>query len=213
MLPVGALIQLQDAVNKVRLVSRVIGWSKNECLMLEQPSRGGQAVQLPQGVVIVGRGMHEGRVWGFKSKIMFQTLQPFRILFLAFPNEIEEISLRKSERVLSKISTVISTRKYDYANIKDHPETPHGIIRNLSVGGCSVACPYKFELNMPLFFSFELPNGEVIENLMGFIRSDTREHKENIYGVQFDERSEMYSNVIEYVKMAAMLVLSTDTID
>lgn len=94
-LPVGSMIMLVDPVNKLRMQSRLIGWDEGGCLMLEQPTRGGSAVQLTKDLHLVGRGMYEGRVWGFKSNVLFQTVQPFRILFLVYPDQIEEISLRK----------------------------------------------------------------------------------------------------------------------
>lgn len=46
MLPVGSMIMLVDPVNKLQMQSRLIGWDDGGCMMLEQPTRGGSAVQL-----------------------------------------------------------------------------------------------------------------------------------------------------------------------
>jgi len=205
-LPVGTVIQLVDPVNKVRLHSRLIGWDPDSCILVEQPLRAGQAVQLPKNLPVVGRGMHEGRVWGFQSSVMFQILQPFRILFLAYPKKIEEVTLRKSERIQTKIEALITPRKQDYAALKADADAPWGTIRNLSLGGCNFTCPYRFEVGMPVFFSFEMPNGTVAENVMGFVRNLSREQNENIYGVEFDVRGGSTEVVAEYIDLASKIV-------
>jgi len=68
-LPVGSLILLVDPINKLRMKSRLIGWDEGACLMLEQPTRGGSSVQRTK-ISLIGRGMYEGRVWGFKSNVL-----------------------------------------------------------------------------------------------------------------------------------------------
>lgn len=202
----GTVIQLVDPVNKVRLNSRLVGWDPNQCLLVEQPTRGGQSVQLPKNLPVVGRGMHEGKVWGFQSTVLFQTLQPFRILYLAYPKKIEEVTLRKSERVQTKIRVLLTPRKHNFAEMRNDENASWGFIRNMSLGGCSLGCPFRFEVNMPVFLSFELPDGNVAENIMGFIRNVSREQNENVYGVQFDNRCGQLDTVNSFTRLAAKLV-------
>jgi len=205
LLPVGTSIQLVDPVNKVRLNSRLVGWDENQCILVDQPTRGGQSVQLPKNLPIVGRGMHEGRVWGFQAVVLFQTLQPFRILYLSYPKKIEEVTLRKSERIQTKLRTVVTPRKHEFEKIKNDADAPWGVVRNLSLGGCSFTCPFRFEVNMPVFLSFELPDGHIAENIMGFVRNVTREQNENVYGVQFDNRCGSLDDLSGFVKLASKL--------
>lgn len=209
MLPVGTPIQLVDPVNKVRLNSRLVGWDPDHCLLVEQPTRAGQSVQLPRNLPVVGRGMHEGKVWGFQSTVLFQTLQPFRVLYLAYPKKIEEVTLRQSERLTTKIRVLITPRKHDFAEQKKAESASWGLIKNLSLGGCSLSCPFRFEVNMPVFMSFELPDGTTAENVMGFVRNVMREQNENLYGVQFDNRCGKLDNVASFIKLASRLVSKT----
>ncbi|MEK6709736.1 MAG: flagellar brake protein [Nitrospinota bacterium] len=202
----GTVLQLVDPVNKVRLNTRLVGWDPDHCLIVEQPTRGGQSVQLPKNLPVVGRGMHEGRVWGFQSAVLFQTLQPFRVLYLAYPKKIEEVSLRKTERLNTRIRVLITPRKHDYATLAKDENASWGVIKNLSVGGCSLSCPFRFEVNMPVFMSFELPDGSVPENIMGFVRNVTREQSENLYGVQFDKRAGKLDGVNAFVHLASKLI-------
>ncbi len=206
MLPVGSAVKLEDAAGKIKLSSRVIGWSENECLMLEQPTHGKDAVRFPKNLNLVCRGIHEGGIWGFKANVLFQTMQPYRILFLTFPKEVEKLTLRTTERIQSKIPTIVTLRKHDYDRFKDDLRAPRGVIRNISTGGCKIACPYIFEMNMPLFFSFEVPTGKLIRDILGFIRSRTSGPSENTYGVQFEKLSESLSDMIAYAKIASRIV-------
>lgn len=206
MLPVGTVIQLVDPVNKVRLNSRLLGWDPNNCLLVEQPTRGGQSVQLPKNLPVVGRGMDEGKVWGFQSTVLFQTLQPFRVLYLAYPKKIEEVTLRQSERLNTRIRVLTTPRKHNFAEQRKDANASWGVIKNLSLGGCSLSCPFRFEVNMPVFMSFELPDGNVAENILGFVRNVTREQNENLYGVQFDNRCGRLDSVASFIKLAARLV-------
>lgn len=209
MLPVGSQVQLVDPVNRVRMQSRLIGWGENECLILSQPIRGKNAVQLAKGVALIGRGLHEGEIWGFRSTVLLQAIQPFRILFLSYPEEIEQLSLRKSARIQTKIEVVLTMRKHDYEKMKDDPSSSRGVIRNISMDGCSISCPFRVEVDMPVFISGELPNGKVMENIMGFVRNAARGHDENIYGVQFDSKLNDLKELEEFIDLAAKIVPKT----
>ncbi|MFC1492152.1 flagellar brake domain-containing protein [Nitrospinota bacterium] len=206
MLPVGSVVMLVDPVNKVRMHSRLIGWDEGDCMMLEQPIRGGSGVQLPKDLAVVGRGMYEGRVWGFKANVLFQTVQPFRILFLSYPAQIEEVSLRKSERIQTSVDVILSARKHVYEELKDSKDASRGVIKNISTGGCNISCPFRFEVNMPVFISGELPTGKVMENLMGFVRNVTRDQSNNFYGIQFEERSGSLDTLREFIALALKIV-------
>ena len=209
MLPVGSEIQLVDPESKVRMQSRLIGWGENECLMLEQPRRGDNAVQLAKGATVVGRGLYEGQIWGFRSTVLFQALQPFRILFLSYPEEIEELSLRKSPRIHTKLEVVLTVRKHEFEKLKDDPNAPRGVIKNISMDGCSISCPFRIEVDMPVFISGELPNGKVMENILGFVRNVSQDHKENIYGIQFEPKLALLEELKEFISLATKIVTKT----
>lgn len=210
MLPVGSLILLVDPINKLRMQSRLIGWDEGDCLMLEQPTRGGSSVQLTKDLSLVGRGMYEGRVWGFKSNVLLQTVQPFRILFLTYPEQIEEMSLRKTMRIQVNLDVFLSARKHDFQELRNKKDVSKGIIKNISNTGFSISCPFRFDVDMPIFISCELPNGKIVENVMGFVRNVTRGQNENIYGVQLDERSGSLEGLREFVLLAMKIVSKGD---
>lgn len=135
-------------------------------------------------------------------------MQPYRSLLLTFPKDVEKLSLRTTERIQSRIPTIVTLRKHDYDRFKDDPRAPRAVIRNISTGGCKIACPYIFEMRIPLFFSFEVPAGNLIRNILGFIRNKTSGIKENTYGVQFEKLSESLSDMISCANMATRIVVS-----
>ncbi len=209
MLPVGSQVQLVDPASKVRMQANLIGWGEGECLMLTQPTRGNDAVQLTKGLAVIGRGLHEGEVWGFRSTVLFQALQPFRILFISYPDEIEQLSLRKSPRIHTKIEVILTVRKHEFEKMKDDPSAPRGVVKNISVDGCSISCPFRIEVDMPVFISGELPNGKVVENIMGFVRNAAREHNENVYGVQFESKLNKMEELKEFIDLATKIIPKT----
>lgn len=202
-MPIGTVILLTDPEKKVRMHTRLLGWREGESILLEQPVRNGQGVRLNPNTVLIGRGVHEGRVWGFRSMVTHQAFQPFRILFIKFPDHMEEVALRKAERFHMKIESIISSRKMDYEKLKKDPTAARCEIRNFSSGGCNISSSYRFEINMPVFLSFELPTGgKVVANLMGYVRSVVRDQTENVYGIEFDERSPSLAEFHAFVDMA-----------
>lgn len=186
--------------------SRLIGWDANSCLMLEQPTRAGKAVHLTKGLTVIGRGLHEGQVWGFRTNVLFQAIEPFRILFLSYPDQIEELSLRKSPRIQIKIDVIATLRKHEYEELKKDPQAPTGTIRNISLDGCSLSFPFPLEENMPVFISFELPNRKVMENILGFVRNVRKYSKENIYGIEFDAKLNNLEGLKEFISLARLIV-------
>ena len=81
--------------------------------------------------------------------------------------------------------------------------------RNISMDGCSISCPFRVEVDMPVFISGELPNGKVMENIMGFVRNAVRGHDENIYGVQFDPKLSNLEKLKEFIDLAVKIVPKT----
>lgn len=206
MLPVGSQIQLVDPANKVRMKSSLIGWDVGKCLMLAQPVRGNDAVQLPKGLSVIGRGLYEGEVWGFRARVLFQAFQPFRVLFVTYPDEIEQLSLRKSTRIRTKMEVILTVRKHDFEELRKDANAPRAIIRNISMDGCSVSCPFRIEVDMPVFISGELPNGKSMDNIMGFVRNALRDHNQNIYGVQFEPRFSGMEELNEFIDLATKII-------
>tara|TARA_B100000315_G_scaffold185359_1_gene174466 strand:+ start:92 stop:385 length:294 start_codon:yes stop_codon:yes gene_type:complete len=85
------------------------------------------------------------------------------------------------------------------------------VIKNISNGGCSISCPFRFEMNMPVFISGELPNGKTMDNVMGFVKNVTRDQNENMYGIQLDERSGPLEGLRKFVLLASKIVSKGDT--
>lgn len=81
------------------------------------------------------RYLHEGSIYGFRSKVLWTLKAPDKLLFLSYPGatEVEEVSLRKSKRICCCLPAQIMTRQYGIHAQYD------GMILNLSTGGCEIA--------------------------------------------------------------------------
>ncbi len=108
------------------------------------------------------------------------------------------------------LEVFVSARKHDYAEVMNNKSSPKGPIKNISSGGCSISSPFRFEINMPVFISGELPNGKVLDNVMGFVRNVTRDQNENMYGIQLDERCGPLEGLREFVILASKIVSKGD---
>lgn len=86
------------------------------------------------------------------------------------------------------MEVILTVRKHEYEKLKEDSAAPRGLIRNISTHGCNISCPFWLEVDMPVFISGELPNGTMMDNIMGFVRNVRKTSNENIYGIQFEER-------------------------
>ncbi|MFC1491932.1 flagellar brake protein [Nitrospinota bacterium] len=209
MLPVGTTIQLVDSSRNVKMQSRIIGWEPDQCVMVDQPIRGSDSVQLQRASPVVVRGIHEGRIMGFESSVLAQVINPFRVLFLSFPEQLEEYNFRKHQRVNAEVEAFATRRTHDPVALSRSGWTPRGTIRDISPGGCEFSFHFRLEKDMPIFISCELPDGSVAENVMGFVRSVRRDLKGNTYGIQFDDRSGSLDGISKFVEMSLKILSST----
>src|SRR5690625_1514557 len=61
--------------------------------------RGLMDFQLGYGETVVLRFLHEGTATGFRSYVLNMVKDPERLLFVAYPNEIQRLALRRADRV------------------------------------------------------------------------------------------------------------------
>ncbi len=209
LLPVNTAIQLVDSARNVKTQSSILGWEPGRCVMVAQPVRGSNAVQLQRGATVVVRGIHDGCILGFEAAVLAQVINPFRVLFLSYPDKLEEQNFREHARVGTEVEAFGTRRMHDLGELSQSARAPRGSIRDLSVGGCEFSFHFRLEKDMPIFISCELPDGGQAENVMGFVRSVRRDAKGNVYGIQFDDRSGSLDGIAKFVELS-LKVLQKD---
>jgi len=88
--------------------SRLLGWQGGRFLLLRLPRDGVRPLQLPEGSAVVVRYILDGEVYGLRTRVLKVQFQPTDLLFLAFPDEVENVPLRSRSRVAVRLPTVVS---------------------------------------------------------------------------------------------------------
>jgi hypothetical protein len=149
--------------------TRLLGWSERNFLMTELPFHEGHAIEFRPRSLCIVRFVEAGRVFGFKTETLRGQFFPIPLLFLSFPQEIEEFCLRRCPRA----PVMLRTRVYLSVGLT----TPlDGIIRDLSLSGC------RLELTdpplMPLkdtrvTLDIHLTGAGMLERVPGLIKNVT----------------------------------------
>jgi len=91
-----------------KLSCQLVGWQEGQFLLLTQPQEGTAAAQLASGEKVVLRYVLGGEVFGLRTQVIRLQYQPVPLLFVTFPNEIENVPLRAATRVSVRLPTVVS---------------------------------------------------------------------------------------------------------
>lgn len=125
-LSVGTLLQVQfEGLGASR--SRLVGMEPGNFLIILTPPIVNLVTKLHEKNHGIVRYLFSGRVYAFRATLLSIIKEPFRLSILTYPSSIENINLRKSERISSLIA----------ASIRVNGQSHEGIISDISSGGCS----------------------------------------------------------------------------
>lgn len=122
----GQTVSIQFWKDLTKYYCKCRGVSSLKYIILQTASMIPQQYDLREGDPLILRYVFQGNVWGFKTNIIKAITTPFRLLFIDYPKEIEQHSLRSCER-----ADVVIQAKY---SIMDKLLT--AVIKDLSCGGC-----------------------------------------------------------------------------
>ncbi len=191
-LMVGLSLQLVigSAQGTVTCGSTLLGWKERDWLICEWPFHFGQAVSCEAGTHCLVRYMLAGKLIGYETEVRTTQISPVPLLYLAFPQTIEEVHLRKYVRVPSNEPLLLIQVDGNGAVRAASQGSPTigGLVQDLSVVGCRVL----FQQSHPTLFlgsvvhlEFELIGIGHVTNLTGVIKN-VAEHKHTIaIGVEF----------------------------
>ncbi len=109
----------------------------------------------------VVRFIHEGNVFGFSAYIIAPIRQPFPLVFLTYPDELESLNLRTNPRYPVRIEAT-----YTYQTPEGSaPGMGTGLILNISEGGCLLEGEQFFDPGSRLTLSFTIPPQETVQEL------------------------------------------------
>jgi hypothetical protein len=125
-LGLGMLLQIQfEGLGSSQ--SRLVGMDYGNFLIIQTPpiaDIGSQLYEKNHGII---RYLFSGYVYAFRCTLLSMIKEPYRLSILSYPESVEHINIRKSERLPCIIA----------AGINFQGRLREGIVSNISMGGCS----------------------------------------------------------------------------
>jgi hypothetical protein len=109
-----------------RIASDLVGMIHFEYLILRLPWVPGLRSRLVGGATATVRFVSNGELCGFQSAILTHIAKPSLLLFIAYPEIVEKMTLRQHKRVTCALPVQLHSRRGD----------AQGVIADFSRGGC-----------------------------------------------------------------------------
>lgn len=188
LLTVGVLLQYTIPLERHELqtCATLLGWKDGAFVISGLPYQEGQPVDCQPGNPCVVRYIHEGKVVGYRSEIRGGQLSPEPLLFLSFPERIEEILLRKHPRIPVHQPIMVRPEEQPGAPFQEAPAV--GVLQDLSVAGCRAALTGSARWMVPgasVRLEFELPGIGHVTNLAGTVKNLSGSAARPLLGLEF----------------------------
>jgi c-di-GMP-binding flagellar brake protein YcgR len=135
-LQIGDSLQLQFVADeqKRRHYSKVIGYLQNHSVLITTPRVEGNIILAREDQVVIVRMMTGNQVYGFTTQILSTSLRPYPYLHLAYPKEMEHITVRKAERITTRLIGSAELETNDTDESKSHSV----VILDMSTSGAMI---------------------------------------------------------------------------
>lgn len=190
-LSVGIALQvsLGDHNSKTQYGSTLLGWKEGAWLICEWPFHLGQPIACEIGASCLIRYMFDGKFIGYHSDIREKHLQPFPLLLLAFPQAIQQVSVRKHARVpIQEPLLMIRIEDRNLASGATQKNIIGGLLRDVSVSGCCALVQrpaYELCPGTSVRLEFELIGIGHISNLNGTVKNVSEHLTHTEIGIEF----------------------------
>jgi c-di-GMP-binding flagellar brake protein YcgR len=197
---VGETLQLQprDGEDSRRLQVKLIGYLPGASLLVTTPTVGGKTMIMREGQPFVVRMMLGKRIVGFTTTILRSCARPFPYLHLAYPSEVEQITVRKAQRVRVKLFAALKNSNPEFQFEKPHSAT----IVDISTAGALLVAGEQLGAagdSVEVRCALKIAGNEKLLSLPAVIRNvhvgQSEEHAGGSYyhGLEFNLRDEQNS--------------------
>ncbi|HED13594.1 MAG TPA: flagellar brake protein [Gammaproteobacteria bacterium] len=135
-LGVGDSLQLQVVADerKHRHYAKVIGYLRDYSFLITTPRVNGNIIFLHENQMVNVRMMAGNQVCGFSTLISRVCLKPYPYLHLAYPKEMEHVTIRKAQRVATRL---MATAKIG-TSVEPDSSSYSVVIRDISASGVMI---------------------------------------------------------------------------
>ena len=180
--------------HKAMYGSALLGWKEHAWLVCEWPLQLGHESNLSPGTPCTISYLLDGKLVGYRTEIREVISAPVPLLFIAFPQTVEEMHLRKHARVSSSEPAILTrvAHAHGAAAVIAPSDYAGGLVKDLSLSGCRIALaktPSWIRPGVSIRLEFELPGLGHVTNLTGVVKNSESLAEAEIIGIefQFDE--------------------------
>ena len=181
----------------------LVGMDRGYYLICSIPQLRGSWIRVHRENHVVVRYLHKGVVYGFKCTLLSLIEEPVPLMLLSYPEEIETVALRKHDRIACLIP----------ASVQVEGQPCKGAIVDLSLGGCSFACPLppeneslQVEKGVDAVLSVQIPGSQSERTVELRIITARRDDHRITFGSEFHNLDSDTRNAIElYIQTMAAL--------
>lgn len=181
-IPVGTRLTLSFLNQKESYPAELLGYSAYEFLILRLPRLPALRSRLIANETLSLRFIHDGTVFGFITEVITTTVRPAFMLFCTFPDSLEQIDLRRHQRLNCLLPAVAHTSIGEY----------RCILQDLSHGGAKLVFETKstdalrqIEAGTNILLDFTLFVGESEVPVPSVVRSVSLDGLKMYMGIQF----------------------------
>lgn len=203
LLELGTQLQIEIEGVASRLKRTLVGMEPDNYLIIKTPGDppfGSIKHKLFRRSQFTVRYLYRGTVFGFQSKLIEAISIPTRLLFLEYPNIVENCDLRFHERIDCLLP----------AKIKIKDEENHGAILDISERGCRYLIKALKGEKLPsvrideqITLRCQFPGIESEQVGTGKVRTMKMDERETDLGIEFHEIGPEVQNIIvQYISTA-----------
>jgi len=190
---VGESLQLQtrDGEDSRRMHVKLIGYLPGASLLVTTPRVADKVMIIREGQPFVARMMVGNRIVGFTTTVLRSCSRPFHYLHLSYPEEMQQITVRKAQRVRVKLFASLQNANPDFQFDKPHPAT---IVDISTSGALMVSSEQLGEIGdrVTVNCAFKIGNAEKLLSLPALLRNVHVEQSEEsgedsfYHGLEFE---------------------------
>lgn len=194
----GTALQMKIEGVDFALKSTLIGIDSDKYLVINVPTNslyGSIKHKYFKGTRIVIRYVYEGTVFGFQSELIEDLYAPLKLLFVKYPEIIEDHNLRSMERVDCYLPTTV----------KINEEAIEGVTLDINKKGC--LCVFKgkakseellaIQIDEPITLRYQFPKIEDEQLAVGKVKSIQKDKKQMTLGIIFHEIGPEVEDIID----------------
>lgn len=195
---IGNEINMQIEGMEERFKALLVGMESPSYLIVRMQIPTKFRNQIDSGTDFIARYLYLGNVYGFKTKSLGSVRSPYKLTFLSYPENVESLNIRKSQRVSCFIPATFHMKDKDLKGlVTDISRDGTRFAINTSESGLAK----EIKIDDPVKISFPLLGIEGTHTFYGKIKSINTDIEHLSFGIQFENmKDEIKDRIDTYIR-------------